>query len=162
MAEDWFMRYQVPLDAARHNYTLDACFSQHVNLLGLHYDQTSKKQGSNVKDLAGLLAKHELSPIEMSQKAKTNCQSICRLLNRMVKAQRDGLEVDAIGQAATDSTAESNTAQRNSQSENNRRRSRSRENSPGKHDTAMKSGKFTPNSTNSYLFHQNSPFLINR
>lgn len=62
MAEDWFLRYQVPLDAARHNYVLDACFKEHVNLLKIHYD--SKKASKNVKDLAGLLSVYDFQPID--------------------------------------------------------------------------------------------------
>ena len=80
---DWVHKYQLALDSLRTGVALpDSLKSQCVNILDLHYQILPDK---SAKDLSDLLKLHELEPIEGPTKAKTNCQSLVRLINRMIR-----------------------------------------------------------------------------
>lgn len=123
---DWITKYQLPLDSLRTGASLEGLFDDKkaINLLGLHYELQADKP---CKDLQELMRLNELEQITGPTRAKTDCQSIVRLVNRLIRqckveAEKSGAAAAAISHNSNESTEESKVVDEPSV----RRRSRSR------------------------------------
>ena len=133
---DWVHKYQLALDALRAGIPLTDALKNCTNVMDLHYEILADKL---VSELSDLLRIHELEPISGPTKAKTNSQSLVRLVNRMIrhfKVQHDA-EKSGSSAAAAAGSHNSNESTEDSKmvddSTNSvKRRSRSRSNEKGK------------------------------
>ena len=95
------IKSQLQLDSIRTKVNLDAIFKNSINILELHYEVPNAPP---VADIEGLLKQNELELIPMPQKSKQDCQSLVRVLNRMLRAIKSRQEVEPV--AKNDSTNE--------------------------------------------------------
>ena len=102
-----------------------------LNILDLHYELLTDKQAT---DLSDLLRIHELEPIQGPTKAKTNSQSLVRLINRMIRHFKVQLDAEKAGPASAAAAGSHNSNESTEDSKmvedsnSVKRRSRSRSN----------------------------------
>lgn len=78
----WALEYQVKIEAAQRGVPLPAWFESRLNALDLHY---ASKHARPVGSIKQFLEAYELKEKVCELKSKQECQSLVRILNRMVR-----------------------------------------------------------------------------
>jgi len=82
------LRYQISIEAAQKEVRLGPHFMQFYNIHTLFAQVQGHEAAAKVKTVEEMMTSFKLSPNKVEQKSKTDCQSLVRITNRIVKSMR--------------------------------------------------------------------------